>query len=71
MNLFKPKTQSFETPVPQAVAPAPTIDEAMTRTDFMDRLRRRRGAASTILVPGPGQMNALGSGGAGTATLLG
>lgn len=37
--------------MPDAPAPPPTIDEAAQSQDYVDRLRRRRGRASTILVP--------------------
>jgi len=38
-------------PTPPQPAPTPTIDQAAQATDYADRLRRRRGAAATILVP--------------------
>ena len=45
MQLFKPKIS-----VPEPQAAPPTIDEAANRQDYTDRLRRRRGASSTVLV---------------------
>lgn len=36
-------------PKPQPVVPAPTTDEAQARRIEQDRLRRRRGRASTIM----------------------
>lgn len=45
-SLFKPKVQ-----VPDAPPPPPTIDEAANAQDYADRIRRRRGRASTIKVP--------------------
>ena len=38
-------------PTPAPPEPVPTIDAAAQANDYADRLRRRRGAASTILVP--------------------
>lgn len=38
-------------PTPPPPEPVPTIDTAAQANDYADRLRRRRGAASTILVP--------------------
>ena len=48
MNLLKPKVN-----VPEPPKPAPTIDEAAQASDYADRLRRRRGRASTIKVSDP------------------
>lgn len=45
-SIFRPKM-----PTPEPAAAPPTIDEAAKASDYMDRLRRRRGRASTILVP--------------------
>jgi hypothetical protein len=40
--------------VPEPAAPPPTIDQAAVAQDAADRLRRKRGARSTILVDGSG-----------------
>ena len=56
-------------PTPQQPAPTPTIDQAAQNTDQADRLRRRRGAAATILVPG--QTNSLGAPPSAAAAILG
>jgi hypothetical protein len=50
-------------PTPQAPEPVPTIDQAAAANDYADRLRMRRGAASTILVPNSpfGSLGAAGS----------
>ena len=37
-------------PAPEPPPPVPTIDQAALQQDQTDKLRRRRGAASTILV---------------------
>ena len=55
---------NIPTPAPTAVLP--TIDAAAQAQDTADRLRKRRGAASTILVPD----NASLGGGSTTATAL-
>lgn len=47
-SLFK--SPSVQAPTPQ---PVPTIDTAAQQQDVSDRMRRRRGAASTILVGDP------------------
>jgi len=48
--LFKsPKVQA--PPPPEPTPPVPTIDAAANQQDFADKLRRRRGRRSTILVP--------------------
>jgi hypothetical protein len=52
-------------PVPAAPPPAPTVDQASAQSDYADRLRKRRGFASTIVVPDSSQ--SLG----GTAAVLG
>lgn len=66
MNLFsKPSI-----PTPPAPEKPPTIDTVAQNTDQADRLRRRRGAASTVLVPNP--TGSLGTGGAaGPLSVLG
>ena len=46
ISQFKPKVQT-----PEPAAPPPTIDEAARSQDYADRVRRRKGRASTILVP--------------------
>ena len=38
-------------PTPAAPVAPPTIDQAAAANDYADRLRRRQGAASTVLVP--------------------
>jgi hypothetical protein len=48
-SFFKPKVQ-----IPEPQAAPPTINEAADRQDLADRLRKRRGRASTILVPNSG-----------------
>lgn len=53
MKLLRPKVT-----VPEPQAPPPTIDEAANRQDYTDRLRRRRGAASTVLVKDVAQQSA-------------
>lgn len=45
-SLFKPKVN-----IPDAPAAPPTVDEAARAQDYGDRIRRRRGRQSTILVP--------------------
>ena len=45
-------TALFSKPkAPPEAAPVPTVNEAANAQDFSDRLRRRKGRASTILVP--------------------
>lgn len=39
------------TPAPVAQTPVPTIDQAARSQDMSDKLRKRRGRLSTILVP--------------------
>ena len=46
-SLFGSKTAQ----TPEAPAPPPTVNEAAQNQDYLDRLRKRKGAASTILVP--------------------
>lgn len=46
MDIFKPKV-----PVPETQAKPATIDEAARSQDIADQKRRRRGRASTIMVP--------------------
>jgi hypothetical protein len=54
--------------VPEAPPPPPTIDQAAVSQDAADRMRRRRGARSTIMV----QPNATGaSAGPATKSVLG
>lgn len=55
-------------PTPQAPTPVPTIDTATAATDYADRLRKRRGSASTILVP---DSASLGGGSTAATALLG
>lgn len=46
------KTPKFPDPVaPVAPPPVPTIDQAAMTADAADKIRRRRGAAATKLVP--------------------
>lgn len=45
-QLFKPKVQ-----VPDAPAAPPTINDAANAQDYGDRVRKRKGRASTVLVP--------------------
>lgn len=49
-------------PTPPTPEDPPTIDQAAAANDYADRLRMRRGAASTILVP-----NSLGAAGSAAA----
>jgi hypothetical protein len=49
MNLFK--TPKIPEPTPVAAPLVPTIDQAAMNTDYTDKMRRRRGAAATKLVP--------------------
>jgi hypothetical protein len=49
--------------VPEAPPPPPTVDTAALNRDQADRLRRRKGARSTIMVAGDG-----GLGGSAPAT---
>ena len=46
MTLFRPKVTT-----PEPAAAPPTVDQAADLQDQSDKLRRRRGRASTILVP--------------------
>jgi hypothetical protein len=47
-------TALFSSPKePTPPAQPPTIDEALQAQDAADRIRRRRGAASTVLVKDP------------------
>ncbi len=65
-SLFsKPKVPK---PTPAEPAPSPiTVDEDRVSRDTQDRLRRRRGRASTLLSGG----NAQGAGSLGLKTALG
>ena len=49
-SLFGGEPSVQAPPPPAPPPPVPTIDQAVVNQDQMDRLRRRRGAASTILV---------------------
>jgi hypothetical protein len=49
-SLFGGQPSVQAPPPPTPPAPVPTIDQAVLQQDQQDRLRRRRGAASTILV---------------------
>ena len=64
-KLFSPPKVNAPPP-PEAPPPAPTVDQAAQQSDYLDRLRKRRGAASTILVP-----DQLGSSGSSASALLG
>lgn len=61
-GLFKPKMPKIE-----PTAPPPTVDEAQVRRNELDRMRRRRGRASTILTDEGGQS----TGSVGVNRLLG
>ena len=51
-KLFGSPKVSIPGPADVPAAPLiPTVDEAARNVDLADNLRRRRGAASTILVP--------------------
>lgn len=55
-SLFKKPTIQAPAPAPAAAPaveppPVPTIDQAARSQDQTDKIRRRRGRASTILVP--------------------
>lgn len=71
MNLFRtpkaPETPAALTapppapiapPTPEAPPAVPTIDTAANNVDARERLRKRRGAASTMLVPTAGAFSA-------------
>lgn len=53
-KLFKPPTPAAVAPpaAPAAPPPTPTYDQAAMQQDQEDRIRQRKGSASTILVPG-------------------
>lgn len=46
MQLLKPKIN-----VPDSPAPPPTVNDAANAMDYSDRVRKRKGRASTVLVP--------------------
>jgi hypothetical protein len=45
-SIFKPKIKT-----PDAPPPPETIDEAARQQDYTERLRKRKGRSSTVLVP--------------------
>lgn len=61
-GLFKPKMPKVE-----QAPPPPTVDEAQVRRNEVDRMRRRRGRAATILSDQASQA----TGGVGVNRLLG
>jgi hypothetical protein len=63
---FSPKVPTpTPPPVPEPAPPAPTVDMAASNQDYLDKVRKRRGFASTIVVPDSN--NSLG----GSAAVLG
>jgi len=67
-RIFSQPTAKVTPPAtPDAPKPPPTIDAAAEAQDQSDRLLRRKGSASTILVPGQATMSGTG----GASTLLG
>jgi hypothetical protein len=63
--LFSKPKVAAPPPTPAPPPPAPTVDQASAQSDYADRLRKRRGFASTIIVPDNG--NSLG----GASAVLG
>lgn len=67
--LKQPKAPEIQMPSSPDEVKAPTTDQAAQNQDAMDKLRRRRGRASTILGGADGASSAGTS--IGTKTLLG
>lgn len=57
-SILKPKI-----PTPEAPKPAETIDEAARQQDFSERMKKRKGRSSTVLVPNAGGASATVLGG--------
>lgn len=71
-KLFRPPPVQ-QLPTPEAPPPVPTatVDTAAVQQDYQDRLRKRRGRKSTVLVPDAGNALGVGATPANTTSVLG
>jgi hypothetical protein len=69
-RLFKPPPVQ-QLPTPEAPPPVPTVDAAAVQQDYQDRLRRRRGRKSTVLVPDAGNTLGVGAAASPASSVLG